>query len=80
MNNFKCLFKAEITSVLRQMYGDVPEPVGIHRTKWSTDPLAMGSFPSVRVGITLEDIKNLPRQIRNLHFAGKHYIFILNCL
>jgi monoamine oxidase len=63
--------KTELTSVLRRMYGaGVPEPEAVFCTKWFTDPLALGSFHSIRAGVTREDLTNLKRGIRNLHFAG----------
>lgn len=69
-SNLYCL-KAEITSVLRRMYGeDVPEPEAIHCTKWAIDPQALGSFHSIRTGTTSTDLENLSRGIRNLQFAG----------
>ena len=66
------LLQAEITTVLRRMYGDkVPEPEAIYCTKWASNPLALGSFHCMRIGATHADIENLTRGIRNLHFAGR---------
>ena len=58
------------------MYGaNVPEPEAVHCTKWFTDPLSLGSFHAIRAGVTRDDLKNLKRGIRNLHFAG-YYLLV----
>ena len=63
--------QAEITNVLRRMYGpQVPEPEAIHCTKWYSNPLARGSFHIMRNGCSPADLKNLSQQVRNLYFAG----------
>ena len=68
------LLQAEITTVLRRMYGEnVPEPEAIHCTKWASNPFALGSFHCMRIGATRADLENLKRGIRNLHFAGILY-------
>ena len=57
------------------MYGaNVPEPEAVHCTKWFTDPLSLGSFQAIRAGVTLADLNNLKRGIRNHHFAGYYYL------
>ena len=69
-NSLKML-QSEVTGVLRRMYGkDVPEPEAIHCSKWSTNPLTLGSYPVLNYGTTRDDLKNLTRPVDNLHFAG----------
>ena len=64
-------FKTEVTNVLRKMFGaGVPEPEAVYCTNWYKNPLSLGSFHSIRIGMTPADIEHLSRGLRNLHFAG----------
>ena len=63
--------REEVTQVLRAMYPsqNVPEPA-IYCTRWSTNPLALGSFHCISKGLTPKAALDLPRPVRDLHFAG----------
>ena len=52
---------------------DLPEPTEAFVTRWSTDPLAGGSYSYVRVGGTLDDLLAMGEPIDNkLLFGGEH--------
>lgn len=62
-------------SVLRRAWPDLPDPVAVHVTDWTADPLALGSYSYVPVGGSSSDMDRLgtspsPR----LHLAGEHTV------
>lgn len=65
--------KAELLSILRQMFPDVevPEPVAFTFPKWSAEPWAYGSYSNWPAGTTLEMHQNLRANVGRLWFAGE---------
>ena len=58
------------------MFGaEVPEPEAVYCTNWYKNPLSLGSFHSICIGMTPADIENLSCGLRNLHFAGSIAVF-----
>ena len=61
--------------VLRTMIPDAPDPVAVHMTDWTDDPLALGSYSYVPVGGSSEDMRQLARPgSASLFFAGEHTV------
>lgn len=58
---------------LRRAFGDaVPAPVAVHRTGWSRDPFALGSYSFVAVGSSAADLAALAEPVdERLFFAGE---------
>jgi monoamine oxidase len=73
----EALSEAEMVSEamghLRAEFGDaIPEPVAVHRTGWSRDPFARGSYAHVAVGSRPLDFAILGTPVGNtLFFAGE---------
>lgn len=67
------LTKAEIMTVLRDMFPDiqVPEPTAFLVPKWSSEPWVYGSYSDWPVGTTLEMHQNLRANVDRLYFAGE---------
>ncbi|KAH8431479.1 putative flavin containing polyamine oxidase [Aspergillus melleus] len=65
--------KAEILSVLREMFPDkdIPEPTAFAYPRWSTEPWAYGSYSNWPAGTTLEMHQNLRANVGRLWFAGE---------
>ena len=64
----------EVWLVLNTMYGgnekEIPKPEGIFCSRWSKNPLTMGSFHCISKGVTAEMLLDLSRNVNALHFAG----------
>ena len=61
--------------VLRAMIPDAPDPVEVHMTDWTNDPLALGSYSYVPVGGSPDDVRQLARPgSASLCFAGEHTV------
>ncbi len=61
--------------VLRTMIPEAPDPIAMHMTDWTSDPLANGSYSYVPVGGTQADMQQLARPASStLSFAGEHTI------
>ena len=61
--------------VLRTMIPGAPDPVGVHMTDWTNDPLANGSYSYVPVGGGQVDMQLLGRPgSGGLFFAGEHTV------
>ena len=61
--------------VLRTMIPDAPDPVAVHMTGWTDDPLALGSYSYVPVGGSPDDVRRLARPVSpSLFFAGEHTV------
>lgn len=61
--------------VLRTMMPEAPEPLAVHMTDWTNDPLANGSYSYVPVGGSPGDMEQLGRPAsRRLFFAGEHTV------
>lgn len=59
--------------VLRRTLPDLPEPIAVHVTDWTSDPLALGSYSYVPVGGSPDDMAQLASSPSpRLHFAGEH--------
>jgi len=66
---------AEALDVLRTMIPGAPDPIGVHMTDWTNDPLANGSYSYVPVGGTRADMQQLARPgSGGLFFAGEHTV------
>ncbi|XP_072050014.1 uncharacterized protein [Amphiura filiformis] len=64
--------KAEILEVLRNMYGDdnVPDPVEFYMSRFATDPLLYGTFPTWPIGIVPMDAQmRLRANVGRVYFA-----------
>tara|TARA_B100001939_G_scaffold340677_2_gene349158 strand:- start:30066 stop:31388 length:1323 start_codon:yes stop_codon:yes gene_type:complete len=61
-----------VLSDLRSMFGKVPEPRGMIRTKWYSDPYTGGSYSMIAAGSSVEDFETLadPDDDR-IFFAGE---------
>lgn len=61
--------------VLRTMIPETPDPIAVHMTDWTGDPLANGSYSYVPVGGTQADMRQLGRPASGvLFFAGEHTV------
>jgi monoamine oxidase len=68
--------RAEIAlDVLRTMIPDAPDPIAVHLTDWTNDPLALGSYSYVPVGGGPDDMRQLAAPASDrLFFAGEHTV------
>ncbi|MEO6653710.1 MAG: NAD(P)/FAD-dependent oxidoreductase [Ilumatobacteraceae bacterium] len=68
--------RAELAlAVLRTMLPDAPDPIAVHMTDWTTDPLAHGSYSYIPIGGSPDDMEALARPASDrLHFAGEHTV------
>jgi len=63
---------AEMTAVLRNMYGDdKPGPVDVVVPDWHTNPFFLGAYSNPSLGITPDSYKSLPAPVGRVHFAGE---------
>jgi polyamine oxidase len=61
--------------VLRTMIPEAPNPIAIHMTNWTDDPLTLGSYSYVPVGGSPHDMRRLGRAgSATLFFAGEHTV------
>ncbi len=61
--------------VLRTMIPAAPDPVAVHMTNWTDDPLTHGSYSYVPVGGSPADMVQLGRPgSESLFFAGEHTV------
>lgn len=61
--------------VLRRTWPDLPDPVAVHVTDWTSDPLALGSYSFVPVGGSPDDMRRLATSpSARLHVAGEHSV------
>jgi monoamine oxidase len=58
-------------AALRTMFPDAPDPIGILQTRWSTDPLALGSYSFLPVGALAADRADLGAPEGPIFFAGE---------
>lgn len=64
--------RAWAMGVLEDVFGNVPEPVAIEHTQWSTDPFAQGAYSYIAVGSSPADMDILAEPIDNrIFFAGE---------
>jgi monoamine oxidase len=57
---------------LRACFGAfLPPPLEVRATRWSSDPLAFGSYSYIAVGARPLDRRELGRSLGRLHFAGE---------
>jgi phosphoethanolamine N-methyltransferase len=62
-------------AVLRTMIPDAPDPIAVHMTDWTNDPLTSGSYSYVKVGGGPDDMEQLARPASDrLFFAGEHTV------
>jgi len=64
---------ADAMSILRNMYGDETlEPLDYVRTKWASDPYAIGAYSYSHVGVTKSDYTALAEPVMDrVFFAGE---------
>ena len=58
-------------AALRTMFPDAPDPTGILQTRWSHDPLALGSYSYMRVGALAGDRAAMSEPDGALYVAGE---------
>lgn len=58
-------------AALRTMFRDAPDPIGILQTRWSADPLALGSYSFLPVGARAGDRATLGQPEGAVSFAGE---------
>jgi monoamine oxidase len=58
-------------AALRTMFPDAPDPIGILQTRWSQDPLALGSYSFLPVGARAGDRAGLGEPEGPIFFAGE---------
>jgi predicted NAD/FAD-dependent oxidoreductase len=65
---------AEIMTSLRLIFGpNVPEPTGMVRSKWSSDPYTYGCYAYAGLGATSDSYATVGEPVgTNLYFAGEH--------
>jgi lysine-specific histone demethylase 1 len=55
------------------VYGQVPEPVAVHTTRWASEEFSRGSYSFVAVGSSGRDYDSLALPVaRRVLFAGEH--------
>lgn len=64
--------KQEALGVLRDMFGDIPEPTAFYFPRWGSTPWSYGSFSNMPPGMTIENHQNLRANIGRVWFAGEH--------
>lgn len=58
---------------LRDMYGDdIPEPTGMRRSTWGTDPFTFGSYSFPSVSTEMKHFDRLGAAHGRVFFAGEH--------
>lgn len=64
---------AYAADVVQDLFGeDVPAPESVSRTRWSSDPYALGSYTCIGVGSSSKDIATLAEPVGDeLFFAGE---------
>ena len=63
----------EVMTNLRRCYGpSIPQPCNHLITRWSMDKWSCGSYSSLVLGSTHDDLRELARPEGRLHFAGEH--------
>lgn len=61
--------------VLRRAWPGLPDPIAVHVTDWTSDPLALGSYSYVPVGGSPADMVQLAASPSpRLHLAGEHTV------
>lgn len=64
---------SELMQRLRHCYGDdLPDPIQHSITRWSRDEYSHGSYASLVLGSSHEDLKELAKMEGKVHFAGEH--------
>ena len=63
--------QAEIMGILREMYGNIPDPLQIVVSNWSVDPFFRGVWTAFDVGTPLDIIDELLSPVGRLYFAGE---------
>ncbi|MDB5212730.1 MAG: amine oxidase [Myxococcaceae bacterium] len=58
-------------AALRTIFPDAPDPIGVLQTRWSRDPLALGSYSFLPVGARADDRAGLGRSEGAISFAGE---------
>lgn len=67
---------ADVMQVLRGVMGSgVPEPSGHLMSRWSRDPLALGTYSYAKLGATPDHFDRFAQPVGVLHFAGEHTDF-----
>jgi CRP-like cAMP-binding protein len=64
---------AYATEIVHDIFGeDVPAPLGVSRTTWSSDPYSLGSYTCIGVGSSAKDVATLAEPVGGaLFFAGE---------
>ena len=64
--------QAETMEILREMYGNIPDPLQIVVSNWSIDPFFRGVWTAFDVGTPLDIIDELLSPVGRLYFAGEN--------
>jgi polyamine oxidase len=65
--------KLELIKQLRKTYPDVvPEPLEMHVTNWTNNPLTYGSYSAKPMGFTRRMWMELKENVGRLYFSGEH--------
>ena len=65
--------KSEIMKIFRRAYSDnIPDPIDIHVTNWTHNPLSYGSYSATQLGFTSEMWDLLRENFGRIYFAGEH--------
>jgi monoamine oxidase len=62
---------ARVMGILGKIYGNIPDPVNVHITRWGSDPFARGSYSFMKVHSTPQHVQDLGRPVGRVHFAGE---------
>ena len=65
--------KSELMKIFRRAYSDnIPDPINIHVTNWTHNPLSYGSYSATQLGFTSEMWDLLRENVGRIYFAGEH--------
>ncbi len=63
----------EIVGHLKSIYGNIPNPTNMLRTKWGENINSFGAYSYATNGTTTEDFDTLAKEVNNkIFFAGEH--------
>ena len=65
--------KSEIMKIFRRAYSDtISDPIDVHVTNWTHNPLSYGSYSATQLGFTSEMWDLLRENFGRIYFAGEH--------
>jgi len=64
-----------VLQALRRVYGEVPEPLAVHSTRWASEEYSRGSYSYVAVGSSGRDYDSLALPVaRRVLPAGEQHL------